>query len=84
MEDSRRHWIAKCVIGEIPSDYTLGLLSGKGYSENEIFDEIEAAEKNPCIYGALDEMNCKLAKASGIGFYTKKVTNNQTWLLERY
>lgn len=84
MEDRWRHWIAKCVIGGNPRDYMLRVLSEKGYSENEIVNEIEAAEQHPYIDGAREVMNRKLAKASDIGFYTNKAANNQAWLLERY
>ena len=84
MEDRWRHWIAKCVIGGNPRDYMMRVLSEKGYSENEIVNEIEAAEQHPYIDGAREVMNRKLAKASDIGFYTNKAANNQAWLLERY
>ena len=57
MEDRWRHWIAKCVIGGNPRDYMLRVLSEKGYSENEIVNEIEAAEQHPYIDGAREVMN---------------------------
>ena len=61
MEDRWRHWIAKCVVGENPRDYMLWVLSEKRYSENEILNQIEAAEQNPYIDGAREVMNRKLA-----------------------